>query len=153
MSLQDILGTELRQQAETVTLSAAISESVKYVGIYFGAHWAPPCRLFTETLSGFYEKVNKDGVKLQVVFCSTDGNEAAFERNYAKMAWAAVPYNDEERAQSLRQRYGINGIPTLVIIDTNGNLVSYEGRNEIQTHQDGAMEHWDKQVTQTPTEQ
>ena len=132
--MQDILGTTLRSGTKTEALDKVLVEGVKYVGIYFGAHWAPPCRLFTETLNSFYEKVNKDEQVFQVVFCSTDGNEAAFERNYSKMPWAAVPYLDEDRSQSLRQRFGINGIPTLVVISPNGTLISYDGRTDIQTH-------------------
>jgi hypothetical protein len=52
----------------------------------------------------------------EVVFVSVDGNEAAFERNFAEMPWLAVAYADTARIASLKQRYGINGLPTLVIL-------------------------------------
>ena len=57
-----------------------------------------------------------------------DGNEAAFERNYAEMPWFAVDYKDTARISSLKQRYGINGLPTLVIIDQDGQQVNDDGR-------------------------
>lgn len=66
-----------------------------FITIYFGAHWAPPCRLFTPTLAEFYHKVNEDDKKIEVIFCSIDGNENAFERSYSEMPWAAIPYTDE----------------------------------------------------------
>ena len=72
-------------------------EAHSFIAIYFGAHWAPPCRLFTTTLSEFYSKINKDEKLLEVVFCSIDGNEAAFERNYNQMPWCAIPYTEESR--------------------------------------------------------
>jgi len=70
-----------------------------FVAIYFGAHWAPPCRLFTPSLSEFYNKVNKgsDSKQIEVIFCSNDGNEAAFERNFSEMPWCAIPYTEEQR--------------------------------------------------------
>ena len=49
-----------------------------------------------------------------------DGNEAAFERNYAEMPWLAVDYKDSARISALKQKFGINGLPTLVIIDQDG---------------------------------
>jgi nucleoredoxin len=77
-----------------------------YVAIYFGAHWAPPCRLFTPSLSEFYNKINNAGElgtkRLEIVFCSLDGNQQAFERNYSEMPFCAVPYEDEQRIQNLK---------------------------------------------------
>ncbi len=73
---------------------------------------------------------------MEIVFCSNDGNEAAFERNYATMPFVAIPYTDEQRIQNLKQRFGINGIPTLVVLDgkRGGELISYDGRADLQNH-------------------
>lgn len=39
-----------------------------------------------------------DHKRIDIVFCSNDGNEAAFERNYAKMpGFYAIPYTDDQR--------------------------------------------------------
>lgn len=67
----------------------------------------------------------------EVVFVSIDGNQAAFDRNYKEMPWLAIPYKDESRISALKQRYGINGIPTMVLVDDQGNLVTYEARKDI----------------------
>ena len=63
---------------------------------------------------------------------SLDGNLEAFERNFAEMPWLAVPYQDEKIKSMLKQRYGINSIPTLVVVDSAGNLVTYDGRKDVQ---------------------
>ena len=47
------------------------------------------------------------------------------------MPWTAVQYTDDSRISALKQRYGINGIPTMVVVDNQGSLVTYEGRKDI----------------------
>jgi nucleoredoxin len=89
-----IIGKTFRRGKETVDLEN-IQEAKDFIAIYFGAHWAPPCRLFTPTLAEFYNKINSSQKRIEVIFCSIDGNEAAFERNFAEMPWTAVPYTDE----------------------------------------------------------
>ena len=91
---ENIFGASLRQAKNEVATVASLSPA-KFTGIYFGAHWAPPCRLFTKTLTEFYGNANAGGSRrFEVVFVSVDGNEAAFERNYAEMPWLAVEYKD-----------------------------------------------------------
>jgi nucleoredoxin len=135
------VGKSVRMGPHTVEVESLLASGAEFIAIYFGAHWAPPCRLFTPALSDFYDKVNslaqpldKGQRKIEIVFCSIDGNEAAFERNYGEMPFAAIPYTDEQRIQNLKQRFGINGIPTLVVLDRRGEMVSFEGRTDIQNH-------------------
>ena len=133
--MQEIVGDNLRQGAGTINLETFMKQGQDFVGLYFGAHWAPPCRLFTPSLAEFYSKINSGSElqtkKIEIVFCSLDGNEAAFERNYGEMPFCAVPYSDEQRIQNLKHRYGINGIPTLVVLDKKGEIISFEGRVDI----------------------
>ena len=89
--MQNIVGSELRQGSKTVNQQDALAQA-KFKAIYFGAHWAPPCRLFTKTLTDFYNNSNQNGKNVEVIFASLDGNEQAFEKNYAEMPWLAVPY-------------------------------------------------------------
>ena len=35
-----------------------VLQKAKLVCFYFGAKWAPPCRLFTQSLKDFYDAVN-----------------------------------------------------------------------------------------------
>ena len=69
----------------------------KFFGIYFGSHWAPPCRLFTTTLTEFYKEINATEKRFEVVYVSLDESLEAFERNYKEMPWLAIPFTDEGR--------------------------------------------------------
>ena len=44
-SLTDIFGLKLRRAGDTIDTLEALGNP-KFIGVYFGAHWAPPCRLF-----------------------------------------------------------------------------------------------------------
>jgi nucleoredoxin len=144
--MEEIIGTQVRSGANLVDTQSVLQSGAEFYGIYFGAHWAPPCRLFTPALAEFYNKVNNncetDNRRVEMVFCSIDGNNDAFERNFKDMPFKAIPYTEEQRIQNLKQKFSINGIPTLVILDRQGEVVSYEGRTDIQNHQEGAVEVW-----------
>jgi nucleoredoxin len=88
--MQEIVGNNLRHGAQTIDTEEL--KSSKFIAIYFAAHWAPPCRLFTKTLKDFYENTNKESKQVEVVFVSLDGNKDAFENNFKEMPWLAVPY-------------------------------------------------------------
>ena len=118
---------------------------IKYVGLYFGAHWAPCCRRFTEQMRDDYAAINGTAKELELVFVSKDGNQAAFDRNFAEMPWKAVKYDDEARKKSLEQKYGIMEIPTLIIVNAaTGQQTSENGQRDIQTHRENVVEQWDK---------
>ena len=60
------------------------------------------------------------------------------------MPWLAVAYTDTARIASLKQRFGINGLPTLVILDKDGQQVNDDGRQDILNNNLEALEMWDK---------
>ena len=62
----------------------------KTVGIYFSAHWCPPCRSFTPNLVKFRDKNKKN---FEVVFVSSDRSSDA-QMDYMKetdMKWFTLP--------------------------------------------------------------
>ncbi len=67
----------------------------KTVGIYFSAHWCPPCRGFTPVLADFYTQHQKD-LNLEIVFVSSDRDENDFNNYYKDMPWLCLKYEDRE---------------------------------------------------------
>ena len=148
--MEDILGSEcVTENGASQSLEEAM-QGVKFVGLYFGAHWAPCCRRFTTTLTEKYQQINSSNREFEVVFVSKDGNQAAFDRNFAEMPWKAIKYEDEARKKSLEQKYGVMEIPFLVILDNNGVQVSDNGIRDLQNHQnDTIIESWEKMQVAT----
>ena len=71
-------------------------------GIYFSAHWCPPCRGFTPTLAEFYNKLKaaRPG-ELEIVFVSFDRDEEGFKDYYGSMPWLSVDFANKELRVSI----------------------------------------------------
>ena len=66
-----------------------------------------------------------------------DKESGHFERHFKTMPWFAVPFEDEHHKQNLKQRFGIQEVPTLVVVSTEtGRVVSHQAREEIYTCKD-----------------
>ena len=66
-------------------------------GIYFSAHWCPPCRGFTPVLAEYYTTLRAADKKFQVVFVSSDRDEASAKDYYSSMPWLMVPFADRAK--------------------------------------------------------
>lgn len=74
----------------------AICGEGKTVGIYFSAHWCPPCRGFTPKLAEFYKKLHTEK-NFEIVFVSSDKSEDEFQKYHKEMPWLALPFADRNR--------------------------------------------------------
>ena len=143
--MQDILQNEVVTTGGGMQAVGAALEGIQFVGLYFGAHWAPCCRRFTTTLTEKYGEINEGGKKFEVVFVSKDGDQPAFDRNFGEMPWKAIKYSDEAQKKNLEQKFGIMEIPMLIILNAQGKQVSDNGIRDLQNHQSNALiEAWEK---------
>ena len=101
----------------------------KYFALYFSAKWCGPCRNFTPKLIDFYNKSEK----FEVIFISLDKNENEFNEYFSKMPWKSLPFNNEQ-SEELSEFFGVQGIPTLVLVDYEGNVLTGQGREIIENN-------------------
>ncbi|XP_021156149.2 nucleoredoxin isoform X2 [Columba livia] len=123
-----VAGPLLRNNGQTLD-SSALEGS--HVGVYFSAHWCPPCRSLTRVLVESYQKIKEAGQKFEILFVSADRSEDSFKQYFSEMPWVAVPYADEARRSRLNRLYGIQGIPTLIVLDPKGEVITRQGRVEV----------------------
>ncbi|XP_059722253.1 nucleoredoxin [Haemorhous mexicanus] len=123
-----VAGPLLRNNGETLD-SSALEGS--HIGVYFSAHWCPPCRSLTRVLVESYRKIKESGQKFEILFVSADRSEDSFKQYFSEMPWVAVPYADEARRSRLNRLYGIQGIPTLIVLDPKGEVITRQGRVEV----------------------
>lgn len=106
----------------------------KTVGLYFGAHWCPPCRAFTtQLIEAYNELATSTDQCFEIVLVSTDRDHKEFDLNLSSMPWLAIPYEDRTR-QDLCRIFNIKGIPALVIIGPNGKTTSTSGKEMISLY-------------------
>ena len=99
----------------------------KYFALYFSAKWCGPCRNFTPKLINFYNKSEN----FEVIFISLDKNENEFNEYFSKMPWKSLPF-DNQQAEELSEFFGVQGIPTLILVDYEGNVLIRQGKEIIE---------------------
>jgi nucleoredoxin len=114
----------------------------KVVALYFSAHWCPPCKKFTPQFAKVYKKLKIEKKDFEVVFVSSDRDEESFNDYMGEMPWIAVPYADSKRRRELSERFEVEGIPALVIVDAEGKVINKNARGDVSADLAGAKFPW-----------
>ncbi|PQQ17680.1 putative nucleoredoxin 2 [Prunus yedoensis var. nudiflora] len=113
----------------------------KTIGLYFSAHWCRPCVNFTPRLISINQKIKEqmlvDGEDFEIVFVSSDRDQASFDSYFDTMSWLALPFGDPNIKQ-LVKHFDVKDIPCLVILGPDGKTVTKQGRNLINLYQENA---------------
>jgi nucleoredoxin len=138
--VENLLGSVVVDGRNQKISVSSVAGSGKVLGLYFSAHWCPPCRGFTPKLAQFYQRM-KD--KLEIVFISSDKDEAQWAEYFKEMPWLALPFGDRDRKNDISQRYGVRGIPTLILINSStGETINMNARNHVEQFPDGNGFPW-----------
>eukprot|EP01061_Rhynchopus_euleeides_P013829 TRINITY_DN24013_c0_g1_i2.p1 TRINITY_DN24013_c0_g1~~TRINITY_DN24013_c0_g1_i2.p1 ORF type:complete len:290 (+),score=104.82 TRINITY_DN24013_c0_g1_i2:81-872(+) len=114
------LGTQLLTK-DGLKDTSEVLQGKDYVLLYFSAHWCPPCRQFTPMLANFHINESRDK-SFEVVFISNDKSESQFDDYFESMPWTAVPFDSHFRGIA-QQQYGAQGIPELVVLSKDGEII------------------------------
>ena len=122
-------------------------ESKKVVAFYFSAHCCPPCRNFAPILKAAYDENSEESNDIEIVFVSSDRSLEDM-KEYMKTShgsWLALPYNSKLCA-SLKSRFNIQGIPELIVCKHDGQVITKDGRGDIQRTGPEGMRQWLTQI-------
>jgi nucleoredoxin len=114
----------------------------KYVMVYFSAHWCGPCRQFTPALAQFYTSLKATRDDFELVFVSSDRDDAGFDEYFGSMPWTAMPFSERAKKAELSSRYGVQGIPSLVVLNKDGSVISKNAREALMGDPTGASFPW-----------
>jgi nucleoredoxin len=94
-------------------------------GLYFSAHWCPPCRKFTPQLVAYYNQIAHDHPEFEIIFVSADksAEDMATYMRESSMPWPAIEYGKLANVPTL-QKYVGRGIPDLVVVDASGKVLA-----------------------------
>merc|ERR1712054_211548 len=140
-ALINLLGDNLQSESGPVPTTTALKD-IDAVGIYFSAHWCPPCRGFTPKLAEIYNTMKAAGKKFEIIFASSDRDTAAFDEYFKEQPWLAIPYVDRSKKDALSKKFKVQGIPSLVIVDKEGKTITTDGRSAVTEDPAGENFPW-----------
>ena len=138
--------TEREKEETTLTeeCTADIFEDTKYVGVFFGASWCPPCKIMMKTLKNFYTDANLEERTIEIVYVSSDRSSEEWQQHHATMPWVSIEYGDPQ-ADKLRTKYEVRSVPKLIILDSKtGFTITEKGRKDLSDDVKGVYKTWDK---------
>jgi len=121
-----------RNDSTEVKVDALVTgDADAVVGLYFSAHWCPPCRGFTPKLAESYKELKASGKQFEIVFISSDKDEESFKDYFADMPWLALPFAERSLKEDLSNIFEVRGIPSLVLLKPDGKLLTTNGREAV----------------------
>jgi nucleoredoxin len=113
--------------------------------LYFSAQWCGPCKAFTPKLIEFYRAHHRD---MEVVFVSSDSSADKFKAYFKTMPWLAIPFENDDQIAMLMKAFRVRSIPTLLLFNAAGELLSANGIDLITSHPEGFPWHTRKPKTE-----
>ncbi|GFR81050.1 nucleoredoxin-like [Elysia marginata] len=140
-TLEELFGAELIRDVNGTKVATSTLADKDLIGVYFSAHWCPPCRGFTPQLADCYKAIKAAGKSFEIVFVSFDRDDASFKEYYGEMPWLSLPF-DSDQKEKLSNEYGVSGIPALIILNKDGTLKSKDGRQLVTADLKGDKFPW-----------
>ena len=119
-------GGQILDPKSGVPVPAGYLAGLDHVALYFSAHWCGPCRGFTPQLAAWYEAhvadgaLTEQGKRFDILFVSSDKDEAAFDGYRKEMPWKAVSFANRDAKAALSKICDVEGIPTLALVNMRG---------------------------------
>jgi len=143
-SWEECLGAVIDQEHKPVDV--ATLKSKKYFGLYFSAHWCPPCRAFTPKLAKFVKDFKETRDDFEFIFCSSDRDEESFKEYFATMGFLGLNVFGSEQGKAIKaflsEKMGVRGIPHLAIVDSEGNVICKNARSCVEEDPTGKDFPW-----------
>lgn len=118
------------------------TESPEFTLVYYSASWCAPCKAFTPILRDIYENWKANEESIEVIFVSADRSRDQFDLYSAQMPWQALPFSEKKKTEQFKQSYKLKGIPSLLVFDRNGELVTTQGRSDVLSKRGQAHRYW-----------
>jgi len=135
----DLDPTIIQKSGKSSKLSEITSSVIL---LYFSSGECPDCMHLDPQLFKFYNEINKYGTEknLSIILVDKQKSQSIFNNYYNSLPWDAVAFDDINRS-FLFDKYLIYKIPTLILVDHEGNkLATFDFIHEIK-HRNGSFHH------------
>jgi thiol-disulfide isomerase/thioredoxin len=110
----------------------------KVIIVDFWATWCGPCLAELPNLKKIYEKYHDRGLEIVGVDLDNDGDALAKFLKDNDLPWTILHNSEPKKTEDEKpgftdpnaEQYGITGIPTIILIDRKGKVISLDARGE-----------------------
>lgn len=95
----------------------------KYLLIDFWASWCAPCRAKNKELNKYYQELKDLGVNVVSVSLDNDRKKWVKAMEEDQVAWLQLVDLDGFEKSKVRADYKVSGVPTVYLIDPEGNVL------------------------------
>ncbi|XP_059670927.1 probable nucleoredoxin 1 [Cornus florida] len=145
-----VLGNQdfvIRNDGSKVQVSDLVGKNIL---LYFSANGRPD-RNFVPKLIQAYHKIKAKDNSFEVIFISSDNDQASFDKFFSRMPWLALPFGDV-RSSYLISKLCVSGTPIVVAIGPNGQPVTTNAADLIRAHGAGAYPFTEDRLKDIETE-
>eukprot|EP00629_Pelagomonadales_sp_RCC1024_P008618 CAMPEP_0119271716 /NCGR_PEP_ID=MMETSP1329-20130426/8194_1 /TAXON_ID=114041 /ORGANISM="Genus nov. species nov., Strain RCC1024" /LENGTH=417 /DNA_ID=CAMNT_0007271767 /DNA_START=55 /DNA_END=1308 /DNA_ORIENTATION=- len=134
---ESLFGPALLTRTAGEQPTAAVLKDKKVVGIYFSAHYYP--QSFTTALGQWYEAQKDKDPSFEIVFVSSDKDDASFQSYYGEQAsWAALPFANRAAGKALSKKFKVRQFQPFVLVDgATGELITADGYEGVSSDPEG----------------
>jgi len=136
-----LLGPTLYQASNSKVVSTASVEG-RVIGLYLSRYTCSVCQATTPRLAKIYEAYRSKGLRFEIVFISCDFNQQNYKDYLAEMPWLALGFEDPHIKFITEYISGSFGLPTLLLINAKGELISRDGVKMLLNDPEGEAADW-----------
>ena len=85
----------------------------------------------TPLLAAKYEEIKSTHQNFEIIFVSGDRSDDECINYYASMPWLLLKFSEKSLKTNLMEEFNVAGIPSLILLDGEGNLITTHGRQLI----------------------
>ncbi|MCA9182326.1 MAG: TlpA family protein disulfide reductase [Planctomycetales bacterium] len=100
----------------------------KFVIVDFFASWCEPCLTEVPRLQKQFEKYKDKGLAVIAISLDADANALDKYLQRAELPWPIIHDNHEDPLQRLQMKFGVSHLPTVLLLNKEGTVVSLEAR-------------------------
>ncbi|XP_030746974.1 nucleoredoxin-like protein 2 [Sitophilus oryzae] len=121
----------------------------KKIVVYFFSSSAVNRPDLMQKLRTVYQENLKRATGIEVIYVSSDIDEAKFKYDYTirQGPWLAIPFKDP-LADELRYFYGVSSLPMLVVVKKEGDIITKNGRQELESLGIDVIVTWTEYIQQ-----